>query len=516
MKSEFVEQTHKWLRLPDDVIAQYNALDTYTTARLVPVLEGLLASNKQLDFYQRWFREMAPVVDRMQARGVGVLDVEAQRTYKVALRKELDEVEEPVLAAVPFFRELETEVHTWYADTLREHPTWVKKAKKGYDSRLKKVRKRRSGFFNRAGGGGSTDLSKLLFDHLGLKAAPKTLDRPARSTSGEALVYVLQHLRVKDEPHRWVLENLLHRARLSTILTRYMVVDCDRDGRVRPLIKLGGTETLRLAYAGDKGEAIQQWPQEARHVIKAWDGCLYLARDYSAIEARLIAILSQDTAMLEVFAAGGDVHKQNAIDLGLASAGTWDAMDPGVRSATRNFAKTFLYGLSYGGSPETMKTKLYCTCPRCRDKVPQTLALGRDDIRRAADQWSKKHEPILQWRAALVETVKGPRGDHTWTSPFGYRRFFLEPRSQAERSIYNFPLQHCASQIINHAMVSLDAAGLPLVLQMHDELMAEVPVERVAYWEGAMRETMEAKVPELGGWSFPTEGARGRHWGEVK
>ena len=515
MKSDFVPESHKWLRLPDHEVALYNCWDTFTTAKLISKFTNILTKNRQLDYYEKWFREMAPVVDRMQERGIGDLDVPARNAYRKQLRKELDEIEQPILDAAPFLKDLENEAHRWYEDTIREHPTWVKKAAKGRESRLKKAEKRRSGFFNRAGGEGSTDLSKLLFDHLGFKPAPKTQARPARATSQEALFFILQHLRKGDEHHKWVLENLFHRARLNTILTRYMTIDCEQDGRVRPLIKLAGTETLRLAYAGDAGEAIQQWPQEARHVIVASPGKVFLSRDYSQLEARLMAYYAHDTAMLEVFESGGDVHKQNAMDLGLVH-GDWDALDPVLKAATRNFAKTFLYGLGYGGAAETMKTKTYCPCPRCVDKVPPTLELGRDAIKRASQRWEDKHQPIIAWRTKLVESIKGHGGDHTWTSPWGYRRFFMEPRREAERSIYNYPMQHGGSQIVNRAMVELDALGCPLVLQMHDELMAEVPAAEAPKWDALMKEVMEAPVKELGGAVFPTEGAMATNWGALK
>jgi DNA polymerase I-like protein with 3'-5' exonuclease and polymerase domains len=516
VKSDFVPADHKWLRLDDQSVATYNCWDTWTTAQLVGVMDRVLQTNNQLDFYRRWFTTLAPVIDHMQARGVGVLDVAAQKTYRAALRKELDEVEAPILGAASFLSELEVEAHRWHEDTLREHPTWEKKAAKGLASRLRKAKERRSGFFNRAGEGGVTDLGRLLFDHFGFKPAPPTRDRPARSTAQDALIYVLQHRRAKDEPNLWVLENLLHRTRLNTILTRYMTVEADWDGRVRPLIKMGGTETLRLAYAGDAGEALQQWPAEARHVVVPADGCIYVARDYSQVEARLMAILSDDTPMLEAFSSGEDVHVQNAVDLGLTTLDAWPSLPPDLQMATRNFAKTFIYGLGYGGAAETMKTKTYCPCPRCRDKVPQTLALTRDQIRAAADRWAEKHHRILTWRSALVESIKGPGGDHTWTSPFGYRRFFLEPRGEAERSIYNYPMQHCSAMIMTRAMVELDKAGFPAVLQMHDEYMGEVPVGDVNRWLGVMREVMEAPVKELGGWVFPTKGATGQNWGACK
>ena len=92
----------------------------------------------------------------------------------------------------------------------------------------------------------------------------------------------------------------------------------------------------------------------------------------------------------------------------------------------------------------------------------------------------------------------------------------MAPKEQARRSIYNYPMQHGASQIVNRAMVALDSWKADLVLQMHDELMLEVPVGNRDYWDHVMKGIMEAPVPELGGMVFPTKGGRGYNWGDVE
>jgi DNA polymerase-1 len=123
---------------------------------------------------------------------------------------------------------------------------------------------------------------------------------------------------------------------------------------------------------------------------------------------------------------------------------------------------------------------------------------------------------VLQWRRDLLESVKGTGATHSYTSPFGCVRTFMEPRSEAERSIYNYPLQHCASQIINAAMVRLHTKyNAPIVLQMHDELILEVPNDEIQLWDDRLRTEMEAPVAELGGVVFPTAAGQGATWGDL-
>jgi DNA polymerase-1 len=312
-----------------------------------------------------------------------------------------------------------------------------------------------------------------------------------------------------DEPHRDILLDLFHRSRLSTIVTRYLKVE-EVDGRLRPTIKLYGAKTGRLSYSDP---SLQQWPKEVRYLVQPGAGHIYIAADYSQLEARIMAILAQDRPSLDVLAVGGDIHLQNAFDLFEHDEGTWAHLDPLVQEATRNFAKTFVYGIGYGGDPETLDMKLYCPCPRCVDVVPPTLHLGRNEIRTAGKRWQRKHPQVLEWRSALLDQVISNR--HVWVSPFGCHRKFQKPRSEIATEVYNFPMQHCAAMIINAAMGRLQIRRAPMVLQMHDELMLEVPTSEADRWASILKEEMERPVAELGGAVFPVDVKLGTSWGSL-
>ena len=522
MKSTYLNPNGKWFKMPLALRATYNCHDTFETARLVPRLRETLARNGQLEFYDRWHRETVPVALAMMRRGIGDLDIEAREAYKRTLAAELDPLEAKILAyAEPYFDGLESraaeELHEWIASgpiNKDGTPRRLSGAQKHAESQSRKLAKRRKTFFNN-GGPGVGDLARWMFTTLGFAPAPKTHTRPAYSVSQDALTYILGHMRQRDLPHRWVLEDLFHRSRLNTILSRYMVIDCDAEGRVRPTIRLYSAETLRWAYAGDEGEAIHQWPKEARHVIRAKPGHTYIAADHGQLEARIQAVLADDTPSLEAFARGEDIHKVNSLDLFGLSESQWEATPPDRQTQTRNYSKSFLYKLSYGGKSDSDSQKLYCPCPRCVHKVPQVIDLTRAQKVAAEERWYARHPRVKSFRRNLLNSIKGPGADHSWTSPFGYKRFFLEPASEAERSIYNFPMQHCASEIVRRSMVRLHGMGAPLAIQMHDEIVLESPDHLVDHWSAVLKTVMEMPVPELGGAVFPVKVGVGKDWGAV-
>jgi DNA polymerase-1 len=444
---------------------RYNCFDVLATVRAWRGLERVLRANNQWDYYDQRVRPLLHPIMNVQRRGLRV-DTDELTRLRHDLGEELADTERRIRAYSP----------DPYTLNLNA----------------------------------SAQRAQLLYDQVGFKEPPPTNDRPARSTNQSALLWILQHLRKKDEPHRDLLEQLFHRSRLNTILTRYLTLQLDPDGRIRPRIKLTGAETGRLAYADP---AIQQWPREIRTLLVPEPGYVFIAADYSQIEARILAILANDQASLDVFAAGGDVHAANARDLFELSEADWAAANPTVLEESRNFAKTFLYGISYGGEPETMKTKTFCPCPKCAEKVPATATLTKEAISRASQRWFAIHAPVLRWRDALGEEV---RRTHQYTNPMGRKRYFCEPWPTFLRPLYNTPMQSTAADIINDATVRLDQQyAARIVLQHHDMLMLEVPEGKADHWSRVLRQEMERPVPELGNAVFPVDLKKGVSWGRM-
>jgi len=467
MKLGYADTSHKWLSQDDRALATYNAWDTVNTARLTAAIRSELSDNGQLEFFEQSIWPTVEPVMAMARRGLE-LDRDALKAYRKQVAKELRETD-GVIRASSVWEDLNL-------NSPQQKAKWL--------------------YSDRPFG-------------LGLKC-PKTTPTGSRSTDQDTLIRVLRDLRKKDDHARPALEALFHRSRLNTIKTRYLKLEADPDGRVRPGIKMYGTETGRLAYADPP---LQQWPPEARHIFKAGEGKVYVASDYSQLEARILAFLSGDQVSSKAFRDSGDVHAANARDLFGWSDEEWDMLGADRRKASRNFAKSFLYGISYGGQPETIKTKLFCPCPRCASHTPPTLKLKRTEIRRASDRWFYLHRPVLEWRDALLREVLAK---HSYTNPLGRKRYFFQPMPSVEREVYNFPMQSIAADIMNRAMVGLHRIGAPMVLNMQDMLMLEVPEREETQWALRLKTVMEMEIPELEGTRFPVDLSRGNNWGSLE
>jgi DNA polymerase-1 len=236
-------------------------------------------------------------------------------------------------------------------------------------------------------------------------------------------------------------------------------------------------------------------------------GRVWVAGDYSQLEARILAILACDHVSLGGFGSGGDVHTEKAVDL--LGRGAVYRTDGPPDGASRNFAKGFLYGISYGGKAETLKTKLYCPCPRCADKVPPTLDLTRADLSAASQRWFAKHAPVLRFREALSDQV---RDSACYTNPLGRKRYVATPWPRCLTQVYNIPMQSTAADLINRALRRCEAEGLEVVLQMHDELVVECDPEDVPHVARRLRAAMEEPVPEMDGAVFPVDLKVGDRW----
>jgi DNA polymerase-1 len=272
------------------------------------------------------------------------------------------------------------------------------------------------------------------------------------------------------------------------------------------------TKTLRYAY---ENPPLQQYPEEARHIFVAAPGKLFVSPDFAQLEARILAYQSGDTVSIQVFETGGDVHAQNARDLFGWSDEEWGSLDPDMRDKSRSYAKPFLYRISYGGSVEAGDKKLVCPCVRwgCAAKNPPVIDLKKAEAVAMERRWFTRHQPVLDFQREVANQIKRT---HYYLPPLGGRRWIATPwGADLEREAKNLPIQTTAAQIMNRAQIRVHQADIPLVLQWHDQLVAEVPEAQVTSTADRMRAIMEDSVPELGGISFPVDMSIGRnlgHW----
>ncbi len=462
MASKYAVNTnHLFLRLPDETLGIYNCWDSYRTAQLVKPLMDELKHRKNYQYAMEIMEPLQTAVINMQARGM-LLDSDALRAYRKKVKDELDDTDHVILQADPTGE---------LRKSTPKNPNSIGSPKK---------------------------LGRFLFETLGLKPMKKT-DTGMSSTDQESLYRILRTLRKKDLQNKPVIEALFHRSRLRTIYQRYLNLEPDPDGRVRAQVKMYGTKTWRFAYAEP---ALQQFPPEARHVFIPAQGKTFLQVDYSQLEARILAYLSGDSPSIMVFESGGDVHVQNAADL--------FALEPGeVNKPFRNFAKTFLYGISYGGDTETMKTKLFCPCSRCEAFVPPTLTLKRAELKEAGDRWFRIHKAVPEFQEATARLI---RKNHYYESPLGARRWIAKPwGAELERETKNLPMQFGGALLMNQRQAALDRLSCPIVFQMHDSFLLEVPMNEVNHWAEVVKGVMEAPVPGLGT-GIPVDIEVGENW----
>lgn len=513
-----VTTDHKWIQLGDQEIATYCCFDTVSTAALAPTLVEALKASRQWDFYQREVAPVIPALLAMARRGVPIDQAERTRLRR-SFRAEVRACDEvlfkaagypyqdpygPTPKGAQFNPNSDTQIRRWLfgGDRTVEPP----------DTRVMVAKPKL-----KADGDG------VFVSCLGLRPAGKT-EGKMWSVDLTNLVRVVRDLRVMDEPHREVLYALTHRARYVK-LDEYLDFPVEEDSRVRPTWKLHGTKSLRLAVSDP---ALHSWAEELRSMVRARPGYVFVRADFAAVEARMAAYLSGDRLDIETYERPGtppykhhpawDIHSQMVLEcFPELSEPEWEAMGKD-REPYRNTAKTIRFGtLLYGGEPETAQTKVFCPCPKCAGKTPPTINLTPARKRQIVDRWMATHRQFVQWREKLVEPFRGPHATYTLRMPVsGWPvRFYMPWGPELMREVYNRPIQHAANILKLRAMVRLHARGVPLVIDHHDALYAEVPEGQARETEATMVECMAAPVPELGGVVFPVDTAVGYTWGSL-
>jgi len=208
-----------------------------------------------------------------------------------------------------------------------------------------------------------------------------------------------------------------------------------------------------------------------------------LSADYSQIELRLLALMSEDPFLLQGFAQGIDIHRQTA-------AYVYDKPVDSVTPEERRQAKVINFGLLYGMGPQKLARELGIT---------QTAA--KDIIRHYFEQFDSVQQFIqnchnLARQRRYAETLFGRRLYLPYINSSNNRL-----KSESERVALNMPIQGTAADLIKFAMIDIhdkirDDADIHLVLQVHDELVFEVRTTSVERAAKLITEAMAAALPE--------------------
>ena len=332
--------------------------------------------------------------------------------------------------------------------------------------------------------GSPSQLRVLLYDKLGLKTTRRT--KTGLSTDARALQQLV-------DQHPFV-QKLLDYRELAKLKNTYIdalppLVDPD-DGRVHTTYEQTSTTTGRLSSTNPNLQNIPirtDLGKQIRRAFVAAEGCELLSVDYSQIELRVMAHLSEDPILLEVFSGDKDVHTETAARIfGLA--------DSKPTTGQRSTAKMVNYGLSYGmGAPG----------------LAERLNVSIAEAEQVMDAYFEQFAGVKKFLDDIV--VKAYADGHT-TTMFGRRRILPElgsgnPRVRAigERQALNAPIQGSAADIMKLAMINVDMALLEsglktrMILTVHDELVFEVPENELGEAEELVRREMtsvcEMKVP---------------------
>jgi DNA polymerase-1 len=258
-----------------------------------------------------------------------------------------------------------------------------------------------------------------------------------------------------------------------------------KTGRIHTSFNQTATATGRLSSSEPNLQNIPirgDWGRRIREAFVADEGNILLSADYSQVELRILAHLSQDESLLNAFRGGLDIHARTASELfGIPI----DKAMPDMR----RIAKTVNFGVIYGISPFGLS---------------ETLSISRDDARKYIDQYFERHPGVKRY---IDETLEGARKRGYVVTLMGRKRSIPElknqnsmTRQQGERFAINSPIQGTAADMIKIAMIniwkSFKDRGLKakMILQVHDELLFELPVQELGAVRDIVREKMEGAV----------------------
>jgi DNA polymerase-1 len=321
-------------------------------------------------------------------------------------------------------------------------------------------------------------LGDVLFNKLGLPM-------PAKHGKGKKIstaVDVLEELAEEHEVPRLVLDYRQLTKLKSTYVDALPVLIRGNSGRLHTTFGQTGTATGRLSSANPNLQNIPirtELGREIRAAFTAEPGHVLLAADYSQIELRLLAHFSKDKLLVEAFRRGDDIHT-------LTAAQVFGVPPLMVTPEHRRAAKVVNFGIVYGLSPFGLS---------------QQLGIEPSEARKFIDAYFEKYSGV---RAFIDTTLEQARRDGKVKTLFGRIRPIPDINSKnptqrgfAERTAVNTPLQGTAADLIKLAMIRIDEEiqkrGMKsrMTLQVHDELVFEVPESEVDGMKRLVREQME-------------------------
>jgi DNA polymerase-1 len=417
--------------------------------QLYPILKQKLEEQNMLDLYNNIEEPLIHVLARMEKRGIG-LDVVYLEELNVEVEKQLRESEEKIYRIVG---------HKFNINSPKQ-------------------------------------LSGVLFDELKLK--PLKRGKTHYSTDSDVLTQLsLSHPVPKE---------ILTFRELAKIQSTYLepLVMLSKEGRIHTTFNQTGTATGRLSSSNPNIQNIPIRSDLGRRIRKGFvasEGYKIISADYSQIELRLLAHLTNDKNLVQAFMDGDDIHRHTASVI-------FAIPEDEVDEKQRRMAKVVNFGLIYGMSDYGLA---------------QSLDIPREEATQFIESYYHLYPGVAQWRDQAVAKAEEKGYSETM---FGRKRPLPEInagnynlREFSKRAAINTPVQGSAADVIKIAMIdverrlSLAAFERGLLLSIHDELLFEIEDHRVEEAERIIKNSMENAV-EL---NVPVEVtiAAGQDWGEA-
>jgi DNA polymerase I len=343
-------------------------------------------------------------------------------------------------------------------------------------------------------------LRDVLFERLRLKTGKKTAKTRVSSTAEE----VLEELALEHDLPRKILDYRAVQKLKSTYVDALPVLVNPETGRIHACFHQTVAATGRISVTDPNLQNIPIRTTEGRRIREAFvaePGHLLLSADYSQIELRILAHLSKDATLVDTFRRGEDVHDRTSREI----FGPFSVIPP---EEQRRRSKMVNYALMYGKTAFTL----------ARD-----IGVSKEEAREFIDAYFARYPSVRQF---IDDTVSRARETGYVRTLLGRLRRLpdlkaknFQVRMEAERQAMNTPVQGSAADLIKKAMIDLwqelreRNMRSRLILQIHDELLLEVPEGEADVARGLVRAIMEGalqlEVPLV------AEARLGKNWAEV-
>ncbi len=453
--TELIGSGNKQLSMSEvaiDHVSDYACADADMTYRLCQLMEPELKNEGLWKLFTEVEMQLVPVLRSMEANGI-VLDIELLSTMSMELAEEIQKIE--------------TQIYAWV----------------GHEFNLNS----------------SQQLGKVLFEELKLPPSRKT------KTGYSTDAIVLEGLKGIHPVIGFLMDYRQFSKLKSTYVDALPHLINSQTGRIHTSFNQTVTATGRLSSSDpnlqnipvrtDIGRKIRQSFIAPRH---DW---IILAADYSQIELRVLAYLSQAPGLLEAFANDEDIHTATA-------AQVFNVPPNEVSAEKRRIAKVVNFGVVYGMSDYGLQ---------------QATSLSRKEASDFIEAYFTRYSGINEY---LSSTIKQATEKGYVQTVLGRRRYIpdikasnYQVRQSAERMAINMPVQGTAADIIKLAMIKvqheMNHSNLKskMILQVHDELIFEVPSDEQDLMQKLLQETM-SKAMDIG-IPLKVDMKSGKNWGEV-